>query len=175
MGLRKDDRMVHEGHKTKQKTGMNEMFDVFFSKEKFDTIIEIGTLPGGFALYLAEKSQDMGAKFYTFDIRQANTNLIDKLESFGAKFFKQNVVENKTISKLIQSGGRVLLLNDGIKVPAFKKFAPDLKINDCIFTHDYKHEWQFSDISECINTNNLKVINEEFEEYLWLCCVKGVQ
>lgn len=172
------DRMMYGGIKTKQKIGMDKIFDKFFDEEKFDTIIEIGTLPGGFALYLATKAIEIEAEFYTFDIKQPSgkRDFINKINKLNAKFIKQNVLKGKTISKLIKKEGRVLILNDGEKIHAFKKFAPELKKNDYIFTHDYtgdrEFEWQLSDIQETIDKHNLKIIYKEFESYFWLCCVK---
>ena len=123
---------------------------------------------------MAEKSLRMGAKFYSFDIRTCSAKFLLDIEKFNAVILNEDVMQSKLIIEVIKSNKRVLVLNDGIKIPALKKLSPFLKHGDCIFTHDYGEEWQFSDIKDCMRTNNLERIQCDFEEYLWFCCIKKV-
>lgn len=53
-----------------QANGTLDVFDQFFSEQKFDRVIELGTKYGGFTLFL---SKYHGKKLYSFDI---NGNLV---------------------------------------------------------------------------------------------------
>lgn len=176
LGIRQREQYRNIG--MKQEKGVINSFDKFFEKEKFNTIIEIGTLPGGFALYLLDKAKKMGMSFYTFDVRESK-KIGDLL---GTAFFQEDVLNSSRIIEMIHCGGRICLMNDGgLKVPTFKKFAPMLKENDCILTHDYYGDRKeiyagtvtLSEVIQDIENNQLKIYYENlFDQYVWICCMK---
>lgn len=177
---------IEEGQREKgmkQKKGIMKIFDVFFEKEKFDSIIEIGTGSGNFSLYIAKKAKEMEAYFVTFDIVDINENIKNQLIQLGAVFYNEDVDKSNRIENMINTGGRILLLNDGgLKVPQFKKYAPLLKQNDIIMSHDFYETEKNSaagiiimdDIKKDINNNNVQICYKEFIQFLWLCCVKEI-
>jgi len=166
----------------KQKKGVLDVFDSFFAKEKFKTIIEIGTGSGNFSIYLAKKSKEMSATFITFDIKDISEKVKSRLNKLDGCFYCEDINENNMIERLLESFSRVLILNDGaLKLPQFKRFAPLLKKDDCLMSHDYyKHKDEkssgritFYEVSEYIEEYKLRVVYENIlENFLWLCCIK---
>lgn len=158
----------------KQKKGVMSIFNQFFSKEKFDTIIELGTGPGAFAAYIAEKSVEMPSHFVTFDIKQPRAEIKDYLDSLGAVFSKKDLNASTEVEDLIRERGRVLILNDALKEEHLRRFGPVLKLNDCIISHDYGTEYMLEDINEDLQKNGLEIRYSELfkPEFLWLCCIK---
>lgn len=179
MALRKDDR---EGEDIKQKKGIFKIFDLFFEKQKFNNIIEIGTGSGKFSLYIAKKAKEMSAGFITFDIRDVSEDIKNQLIQLGGIFYNEDVNRSNKIEGMVSSAGRILILNDGgLKVPQFKRFASFLKPADCILTHDYYANQKeptdgtviLSEVIQDIVDNDLKIYYKDlFDSYLWLCCVK---
>lgn len=175
-------REVYEGYYTKQKKGATKAFNKFFEEEKFDIIIELGTNPGGFAVYLSEKALGMGTSFYTFDIRPVNAEVICGLEQNGGVFFKEDVNQNNRLADFIKSKSRVLVLNDGDKYNSFLEYAPMLKHGDYMFIHDYYVDERkifdglasYADLESGLEDFDLEVsrYTEMFKNYLWLCLNK---
>ncbi len=74
------------------------------------------------------------------------------------------------------------MLNDGgLKVPEFIRFAPVIKEDDFMMTHDYYTKGRTSaggiiimeDVDECIIGNDLELCYESiFNSALWLCVKK---
>ena len=183
MAIPKDNRMIYKGISTKQVKGVTQIFDQFFMKEQFDTVIEIGTGTGGFTLYIAEKCNEMKANFYTFDIRSLmKVKERNELEHLGGVFFKENITKTDRVKNFIKSGGRTLVLNDGIKNVVFDVYGPMLKPGDYMFIHDYYYKipsifdkvatWK--DFKDGIKKFKLNISNytKMFEEYLWICIKK---
>jgi cephalosporin hydroxylase len=175
-------REIYEGYGTKQKKGVIEVFDKFFEVEKFDIIIELGTRPGGFAIYLAKKAQEMGSFFYTFDIKGISPKSRYALEQNGGVFFKGDVNQNAKLADFIKSKSRVLILNDGVKFDSFLEYAPMLKYGDYMFIHDYyegKREIfdgvaSYDDLELGLKKFNLEIskCTKIFKDYLWICLNK---
>lgn len=165
-------------------------FDTFFEKNKFNTIIEIGTCHGGLSMYLALAANAMGAKFFTFDI----VNDLKKphlLEALNGTFFQLDVFKNKAIKiithRLNEENNRVLLLCDGgKKIKEFNLYAQYLKPSDVIMAHDYftsmkkfhhQHKqpvWKcceitLNDIKESLLKYNILSYHPEFEDSFWFC------
>lgn len=166
----------------KQSIGTMNIFDEFFEKEKFNIVIEIGTKPGVFALYLSEKSMEYEFKFITLDIRKPNIKILDMIKENGGLFFMTDVFDTKLIDyELSKSHCRVLILNDGgLKEPVFRKYVPMLKVNDFMLSHDYEKDIlsdpnsggiSLSNIKDIIVKYNIEICYEElFDEIFWLCC-----
>ncbi len=167
-------REFYKGIGMKQKGGIIGVFNNFFSGEKFDTIIELGTGSGAFATYMAEKAAEMSAFFITFDINNTGPGIEDYLNSLGAVFSKEDLDASTKIEGLISNGNRTLILNDALKETHLRRLAPVLKLGDCIMSHDWGIEYMLEDISECLQKNGLEVRYSELfkPEFLWLCCIK---
>lgn len=172
----------YRGKTIKQVRGIVGVFDTFFEKEKFDHIIEIGTGNGAFSIYFAIKSNEMGAKFTTYDIKKISSETQRKLKSHNAKVVTCDINKNADIEAIIKSEGRCLILNDGgLKVPEFHRFSKVMKKNDIIMTHDYYKDRKkilagtvvLSEVINSISKYSLQIINESlFDSYLWLCVTK---
>ena len=172
---------IYKGKVIKQVRGIVKIFDRFFEKEKLDHIVEIGTGNGAFSIYFASKAHEMGSSFITYDIKRISSKIKKEITARNAKVITCDINENTYIDDILKNG-RCLILNDGgLKVPEFHRFSKIMKKDDIMMSHDYyKGRTQssggtviLSDVKECIQENNLEVINEKmFDKFLWLCVVK---
>jgi len=183
MAIKTDDRMIYKNTRTKQMRGVVNAFDRFFIKERFDTVIELGTGNGGFSLYIAEKCNEMKADFYTFDIRRIiNSNILKNIKQLGGVFFKEDTNETNRVKNFIKEGRRTLVLNDGDKFSSFNIYGPRLKLGDYMFIHDYYFEKPsifdgiatWNDFENGIKKFDLTISDytKIFEKYLWMCIKK---
>uniref|UniRef100_A0A6M3J1K3 Putative cephalosporin hydroxylase n=1 Tax=viral metagenome TaxID=1070528 RepID=A0A6M3J1K3_9ZZZZ len=179
-------RAKYNGFGMKQIEGTLQVFNEFFKKEKFDTVIEIGTVPGGFALFLADKSKEFGFRFITIDIREPNKKILLLIRKSNGFFVNEDALHSNIIIKnLYMQNNRVLILNDGgLKEPIFAKYIGMLKRNDFLLTHDY-YPWinetvdkdsggiSMLTVKDLIDKFNIEVKYEKlFDKFLWLCCRK---
>ncbi len=171
----------YHGQVIKQVRGIVSVFDLFFEKEKFDNIIEIGSGNGAFSLYFASKAKDMNCSFTTIDIRPVSSKIKKELVELGADVLTCDINKNSFIEDIIREKGRCLILNDGgLKVPQFIRFSKLIKKEDIMLTHDYYKNREseagiiiMEDVKKYIKKNKLQVINEKmFDDYLWLCVIK---
>lgn len=158
-------------------------FDKFFTENKFDRIIEIGTAAGGFAWWLHHRT---GLPITTYDItvrphhenlRQVGVNVVH-----GDVFSPENA---QAVETSLQAPGRVLLLCDGgDKIREFNRFAAYLKRDDVIMAHDYSHDrasfrgwtqakwpwWeiQWADVATVCNVFGLIPADPDSAAALWL-------
>ena len=135
-------------------------FTKLFTTEKFESIIEIGTGKGGFAVFLAYTARLIGALFVTYDNRFSDaSSLIRRLG--GMHVIADIFNYYKEVAKVFQ-GKTLLLCDGGDKIKEFHTFAPYLKKGDMIMAHDYCHnedrkyygesvpfEIDWHDIKEC--------------------------
>ena len=158
-------------------------FDKFFGWERFDTVIEIGTLPGGFALYLQDMSKEYKFDFYTFDIRIPTSIILKKFIDNRIKFINEDAMTSEfLIESVVNENNRVLILNDGgLKVPVFKKIIRFMKKKDMILTHDYHCDLKQSCLGNIViddiiddlkDAHMICCYHDLFDKYLWLCCEK---
>lgn len=180
MAIKLDKRMIYKNIRTKQMVGVTSVFDKFFIKEQFDTVIELGTGNGGFTLYIAEKCSKIKADFYTFDIRQIiNSASLKKLKQLGGTFLKEDTNKTDRVKDFIKNSGRVLILNDGDKITSFNIYGPLLKPGDYMFIHDYYYEEPaifdgvatWDDFKDGMEKFNLVISSytKVFKNYLWMC------
>ncbi len=181
MPILTENKAKYWGVTLKQVSGVLETFDLFFKKEKFDQIIEIGTGNGAFTLFIANHASKMGASVITFDIKDPEPSIKEELKKLNVEVVKQDINENIEIEEKIKYDGRCLILNDGgLKVPQFVRFAKLIKPNDILLTHDYYKNRSpakgiiiIDDVAEDIKDNILKVIYRSlFDSFLWLCVKK---
>lgn len=172
---------IYKGKIIKQKKGIIKVFDSFFKKDKFKNIVEIGTGNGIFSTYFASKAKDMDASFITYDIKSISNKVKKEIIILGASVVTCDINKNTDVDRIVLNKGRFLLLNDGgLKVPQFFRFAKLIKVNDMILTHDYYKDREsesgiiiIEDVKECIEENNLEIINEKiFDNHIWLCVIK---
>jgi len=176
------DKELYKGKVIKQVKGIVDVFDKFFKKESFDTIVEIGSGNGIFSTYIAKKANEKNASFTTFDIKLVSKQAKKELSDLGANIITGNITKNTYVEELIKAKGRCLILNDGgLKVPEFHRFAKIMKKYDIMMTHDYYKGREeksagtvvISEVEDCIKDDKLKVIYEKiFEKHLWLCVTK---
>jgi hypothetical protein len=100
------------------------------------TIIEIGTLSGGFTTLLANHEISAHAAIHTFDLINKLDNKYVKADHVQHHFV--NAFETSLIEDLLAQEGCALLFCDGgNKIKEFNLFAKFLKPGDYIFCHDY--------------------------------------
>lgn len=186
------DFFLYKGHVAMQSPVALEVFEHFFTEEKFDLIIEIGTAGGGWSMFLQEQANLMNAKFVTYDIQNRPAK--------GHQFFEmlidfrlKDVFENQQeIIDLIEQGDKrvALFCDGGDKILEFRIFSYHLKSNDFIFTHDYAASyevfladmrekwWNWCEISDYyisaeFEENNLvKYEPEVFMKSAWMAAYK---
>lgn len=120
--------------------------EIFFEEHKLDTIIEIGTAFGGWAMFLKTQADKMGGHFVTYDIRDIALGY-EAFAQAGIDFRKKDCFKfENEVAELITNGGRVALMCDGgNKINEINTFAKHLKSGDFIFAHDYAPSKEFFD------------------------------
>lgn len=179
-------RKNYKGYAMKQADAAVEVFQIFFSEQKFDCIIEIGTGMGGFTLFLGEIH---GNKLHTFDIvdkldRKAAKDIKKRLFDLGVNIHIEDVFKTPTLKGLIDKYERVLILSDnGDKVREYRELSKLIKINDVLMIHDYfrnEKEYYSQSVWKCCafmdkyaTNKNLKPYYADiFKKVFWFCAVK---
>ena len=175
----------YKGVKMQQADGAIDAFKNFFDEQKFDSIIELGTMYGPLALFFGEYTD---SKVFTFDRKNWMTDDIkQKLRNLNVSIYVQNVFKSDTVKELIIDGGRVLLLCDnGDKIKEVEMYRPYLKPNDVIMAHDYfpntskyhsQQTWKSCEIMDKhIDDGTLDpYYAEEFEKVFWSVRIKRGQ
>jgi len=167
------------------------IFPKFLEKEKFDSIIEIGSGAGTLSLFLAFCCHLIKSDFLTIDINKIAKETSDSIKMLGGRFYQTDVYASECmelIKNKFDSKKRVLLLCDGaIKKRCINTFSKYLKVNDVIMGHDYfeniktfktqKHwtscELINSDIEKTCKEYNLEKLYENvFNTIYWTCRIK---
>jgi len=144
--------------------------DMFLTKNKFDTIIEIGTLHGGLTILFGIHALRTNSKVLTLDIREEPKGFYKQMASFlPITFHQKSILEDQTTSSIkqqIATGGRTLIYCDGgYKKIEFNLYAPFLKPGDVIVAHDKvirfrDNEIFFSDIKDTVEKHGLEPMHE---------------
>ena len=119
-----ESRCKYKGITTQQNPNIFQTFEDFFTKEKFDYVIEIGTSYGGLSLFLHDQSLIHNFKFVSYDwfgfMNGKWSHRTDKLKSqFNGKypfdFRDKNVFDTSTVNEIAEmlEGNKCLLLWDG--------------------------------------------------------------
>jgi len=182
----------YKTYKAQQHPKAWEVFESFLEKEKFNTIIEIGTGLGGFTEFI----YDLGYNIVSYDVDDIY-DTHKKLTEKGVDIRYKNVFDinhlilDDEIHQLLKNG-RVLVLCDGIqKAKEFRLFSKYIKVNDIIMAHDYcvdnqtfnlkykDKEWKYLELIESeIKTesklNSLTAYNQNiFDDVFWVCKIKN--
>src|SRR5690554_3807034 len=96
-----DGKRFYKQHRIQQHPNIITTFPSFFEKEKFNTVIEIGTAQGGFAIFLGEQSIEHNFKFVTYDIEQFSP-VSDHIKNLNIDMRVGNTFEQKTINEIIE-------------------------------------------------------------------------
>jgi hypothetical protein len=175
------DRETYNGRLTKQLKGVIPKFDKFFKKEKFKSIIEIGTGNGIFSTYISKNAKEMGASFITYDVKAIAKDIKQQLDELGCIVIRDDINNRREeIIAMIQKPERCLLLIDGAdKTEPVEFFLEFLKKDDILLSHDYyKQDGDYLSKLFYIHTrhidlnvfNDIDVIYRDlFSDYLWLC------
>lgn len=177
---------------TSQKHNVDDYFDNFFQKEKFDNIIMLGTYCGGLEIILDEIKQKHNLKYniHTVDIAMCDhINFPELLEEYSRrniKFLHSDIFSEEIISyinNLINAGRLLLMCDGGNKIKEFNYYSGLIKTNDIIMAHDYSdnnnnYGWNWieithNDIKDAILKNNLENYQSvNFNEVVWACYKK---
>lgn len=135
--------------------------DRLLHRNKFTRIIELGAMSGGMTLIFGIHALRMGADVKTFDIRNEPKDAVwnNLLKVLPVTYHKLDVFgdEAHELIKDYMSKGRTLLYCDnGKKIDEFNMYAPYLKPNDVVMTHDRPGEIRLSDIEETVVKYGLK-------------------
>lgn len=168
------------------------LFKEFFTHNKFQTIVEIGTANGGFTIFLADSTKEDQTKIYSYDIHEIGEHLKgEQYKTCGVNFRIANAHARDTekeIANLIKYGGKTAVFCDGgDKIKEVNIFARHLKSGDFILAHDYAPDvptfsqivqgkiwnWleiQYAPIKEAIEGNGIEQYYPEvFQQGAWFC------
>jgi hypothetical protein len=177
---------------TSQKHNIDDYFDNFLQKEKFENIIMLGTYCGGFEIILDEIKQKNNLKYniHTVDISMCDhINFPELLEEYSRrniKFLHGDIFSEEIVSytnNLINAGRLLLMCDGGNKIKEFNYYSDLIKTNDIIMVHDYSdnnnnYGWNWieithNDIKDAILKNNLENYQSvNFNEVVWACYKK---
>ena len=183
----------YKGFRAAQHDNFTTVFQKFLDEQKFDTIIEIGTLNGGLTRFLKDASPYSRLVSYDITPQQEHQALIDcgvelKIKNiFGESY---QVSDQEVIDILNLKAKKLILCDGGNKKAEFKSLASFVNSGDFIMAHDYSYDgsiyenhirekvWNWFEISE----NDIAKISqerglihynkEEFQNIVWVCKTK---
>jgi len=171
-------RLIYKGIPVSQEVKVVKSFENLLSKNKFDIIIEIGTLNGGLTLLLSDL---FNGPVVSYDVKEIANEYRNKVaDKSNITLYIEDVFESETIVDILTSEKKVLLLCDGgNKIKEVNMFAKYLKPGDVIMAHDYfearnkfsAEKWTGCEITyddikmECIK-NNIET-KTDFEDVFW--------
>jgi len=125
------------GLKSQQHPGAYYAFNDFFSRNKFDLIIEVGTGEGGLTVFLATITPD--TIIHTIDLhprhRQEGFNKINNINFQCLDIFNAEVIESL---RVLSTGKKTCwLLDGGNKNLEFKTYLPVAEEGDILMMHDF--------------------------------------
>ncbi len=137
------------------------LMDRLLYRNKFNRIIELGTMVGGMTIIFGIHALRMGADVITFDIRRKPRDVVWRAleEALPITYHEADVFTPETeelIANYMKQGRVLLYCDNGKKIEEFNIYAKYLKPEDVIMTHDRGREIQLSDIEESVVKYNLK-------------------
>lgn len=179
----------YKGLKAAQHFDFQNVFGPFLDEQKFDVIIEIGTLHGGLTRYFKDASPN--SRIITFDIQSLPEH--EELTKVGIEVRIVNIFENghvadKEILEVLGSDAKKLIICDGGNKPfEFNCLAKYMKSGDFIMGHDFSYDtrtfreeiqhkvWNWfeiseKDISDVSRDYQLEYYKQkEFQSIVWVC------
>ncbi|MBC8066389.1 MAG: hypothetical protein H7Y17_16275 [Chlorobia bacterium] len=124
------------------------IWEEFFNRHRFETLIELGTWKGGMAVFLAIQCKARGIRFETIDHDAAQVEPRDLIDSLGAAVLSGNVFDLTWMKERIRAapGPRLLFCDDGDKRREMRELAPLLDAGDFVAVHDWGSEAGSQDI-----------------------------
>lgn len=184
----------YKGFRAAQHGNFTTVFQKFLDEQKFDTIIEIGTLNGGLTRFLKDASPNSRLVSYDVTPQSEHQALIDcgvelKIKNIFGDGYK--VTEEEAISILNSAGKKLILCDGGNKPAEFNSLSGFMKKGDFIMAHDYSYDrnlyknevvdkvWNWceiteADIANASAENGLVHYNQnEFQTIVWVCKTKA--
>lgn len=183
----------YKGFRAAQHGNFTAVFEKFLNEQKFDTIIEIGTLNGGLTRFLKDAAPT--ARLVSYDI--TNQPEHPDLVACGVELKIKNifgdgyrVADPEAIQILNSEGKKLILCDGGNKAAEFNSMAGFMRRGDFIMAHDYSYDentyknhiydkvWNWfeiseNDISSTSSANGLVHYNQqEFQGIVWVCKTK---
>ena len=183
----------YKGFRAAQHGNFTNVFQKFLDEQKFDTIIEIGTLNGGLTRFLKDASPNSRLVSYDVVNQPEHPDLIAcgvelKIKNIFGDGYR--VADEEVIGILNSAGKKLILCDGGNKAAEFNSLSGFLRKGDFIMAHDYSYDehmyntnimgkvWNWFEISEndIANTsaeNGLVHYNQnEFQSIVWVCKTK---
>lgn len=133
-------------------------WEVFLSEHSdIETIIELGTGTGGFALFLLMHQYQRGKAFHTFDLWQpvALDCLVAICMRLNEHCHQGDIFQDecKEVLQLLSAAQRPLLLmcDNGHKAHELQNFVPHLQPGDYVSVHDWGTEVRDEDIVSIVH------------------------
>ena len=182
----------YKGFRAAQHENFPNIFGPFLAEQKFDIIIEIGTLNGGLTRYLRDASPNSRIVSYDITNQPEHSELIKAgvevkiVNIFGP----DRVTDNEVLDILNGPGKKLILCDGGNKAMEFNLLASYVKTGDFIMGHDYSRSRQYykehiynriwdwcelveSDISKSVSLNKLDDYKPDlFQSIVWVCKTK---
>lgn len=184
------------GLKAQQNHNALNVFRAFFAAHPdIDLVLELGTGNGGFAIFLKDECDKLGAKFVTYE------NDPGRLADHAHEEFARRNIDVRQLNILspeglqsalaeLRASKRAMVLCDGgDKMSEFRLFAPHMRVGDLLMAHDYAPNstvfnteymnkiwnWHETDDSGTIAARtaaNLVPYYPDFNSAAWLCTIK---
>jgi hypothetical protein len=179
----------YKGFRAAQHEHFGHVIGPFLEEQKFDIIIEIGTLNGGLTRYLRDASPNSRIVSYDISTQEEHPKLIEcGIEVKIVNIFGENEVNNQEALEILNSNGKKLIMCDGgNKAAEFNTLSQYMKSGDFIMGHDYSKsstffnehirgkvwdwlELQESQISEvCSKYGLVDHQSDLFQSIAWVC------
>jgi hypothetical protein len=179
----------YKGFRAAQHNDFGSVFGPFLEEQKFDVIIEIGTLNGGLTRYLRDASPNSRIVSYDISSQEEHSQLIEcGIEVKIVNIFGDGVVSNEEALGILNSSGKKLILCDGgHKSFEFNVLSQYMKSGDFIMGHDYSksskffHEhiqgkvWDWFELEErqiadvCTKYDLVDHQADLFQSIVWVC------
>lgn len=182
----------YKGFRAAQHGDFPTVFGPFLDEQKFDIIIEIGTLNGGLTRYLKDASPNSRIVSYDITPQIEHAQLIEcGIEVKIVNIFGDKEVTNQEALDILKSSGKKLILCDGGNKPnEFNILSQYVKSGDFIMGHDYAKTskyfrehingrvWDWLELEDvqiensCVAYNLVDYKPDLFQSIVWVCKTK---
>lgn len=183
----------YKGFRAAQHGNFTTVFQKFLDEQKFEIIIEIGTLNGGLTRFIKDAAPY--ARLISYDVtpQPEHNDLIAcgvelKIKNIFGEGYR--VADQEIIDILNLPKKKLILCDGGNKAAEFNSLASFVHRGDFIMAHDYSYDanlyeehilgkvWNWFEISEndiaaASQANGLVHYNQnEFQSIVWVCKTK---